>query len=820
MTELQQDEASSLNDDISGIIGEYSIPHIGDMNSESLLTQSQYAKVIFHDIADTYPTDSDVCCQYSLTVGVTPAHGDRIALYRVGWSSVQEYLLFEWAPEPQTEKQTEFQVLFKASALPKDVNEFYQLCYLTSECVVQGASVPFQFRHPQDDDLCVVEGPGDMAVVRSRSALAEEKLRQAVKRSIELRREKEEVEKKLQDLTENFGIVSKELQGALQQVSQLETAKQSLEKELSEMAHLDRLLANLKRDYEVLDKEKNETTAKLHQLEHHVEVLSATITALTTDKEHLANLLRAEISKHVDAKQYRHQTDGLQAMLEALTQSKELVAQELRSEQVISAKLRQDLDQAKNQIEGLQKQIAELGLEKQTLEDLLEQTLSTQPSKSAPAPDGENAIKIAQLQQEKENLLAELTRIAGAERDLANMCGVVQKRTEECGALQQQLKNTKLTLHERDITLSERIEEVKLLQKKLSEKESILLEMESKLVSAEARSKIDQTKVDEERKILAKRINELEIEKADLEKTLQETKSRSESVNSLEVHLAKLEIEKKTTEAQLKEAASCVMLLGERIVTVKCRLNELESERAVLENELTQVMQTCRERREERDILREHQKAQEQRLRESLGISAASESGYFTHELRCTKQELQDVEFFLESSEMRSAELNVRLEEMNQERSALQQQLEQSESLREKHGEDVRALERRLLELTKKALELTEVQMTHSMESKTTVPSAEQNINADMLQDLKKRLQLAATEYQKLYHEKQKAERRLAKVLNRKTAPSPSNCEPSSEPTVVQDLLSLSQTSDTSGNEQVHSSGATCPEHQYLERLY
>jgi Calcium binding and coiled-coil domain (CALCOCO1) like. len=67
-------------------------------------------QVIFRDIADTYPTDADICCRYSLTDGVTVSHGDRIALYRVGWSSVQEHIVFEWVPVTDA---TEPQVLFK-----------------------------------------------------------------------------------------------------------------------------------------------------------------------------------------------------------------------------------------------------------------------------------------------------------------------------------------------------------------------------------------------------------------------------------------------------------------------------------------------------------------------------------------------------------------------------------------------------------------------------------------------------------------------------------------------------------------------------------
>jgi hypothetical protein len=69
-----------------------------------------WLQVIFHDIADTYPTDADICCRYSLTDGITVSHGDRISLFRVGWSSVTEQIVFELVPMTDAR---ELQVLFK-----------------------------------------------------------------------------------------------------------------------------------------------------------------------------------------------------------------------------------------------------------------------------------------------------------------------------------------------------------------------------------------------------------------------------------------------------------------------------------------------------------------------------------------------------------------------------------------------------------------------------------------------------------------------------------------------------------------------------------
>ena len=69
---------------------------------------------------------------------------------------------------------------YTASSLPKDEDEFYQLCYVTINDLVCGASVPFQFRHPHENELCAVEEQDGMMVVRSRTAVTEEKLRQVI----------------------------------------------------------------------------------------------------------------------------------------------------------------------------------------------------------------------------------------------------------------------------------------------------------------------------------------------------------------------------------------------------------------------------------------------------------------------------------------------------------------------------------------------------------------------------------------------------------------------------------------------------------------
>lgn len=50
--------------------------------------------MIFHDLSEVYPTDGDISFTYSFVPSVIPQVGDRIALYKIGWSSVSEYVTY------------------------------------------------------------------------------------------------------------------------------------------------------------------------------------------------------------------------------------------------------------------------------------------------------------------------------------------------------------------------------------------------------------------------------------------------------------------------------------------------------------------------------------------------------------------------------------------------------------------------------------------------------------------------------------------------------------------------------------------------------
>lgn len=83
---------------------------------EVRFARSDFAQVIFHDIAETYPTDANVCCAYTLTSSLTPNSRDWVGLYKVGWSTYRDYVYFEWATLPveyQAGKTAESSIVFK-----------------------------------------------------------------------------------------------------------------------------------------------------------------------------------------------------------------------------------------------------------------------------------------------------------------------------------------------------------------------------------------------------------------------------------------------------------------------------------------------------------------------------------------------------------------------------------------------------------------------------------------------------------------------------------------------------------------------------------
>ncbi|XP_060523252.1 tax1-binding protein 1 homolog [Cylas formicarius] len=108
---------------------------------ESKFTSLRQA-VEFVNVADQYPCNKDLFCKYKLN-DYRPQEGDRVAIFKLGWNFVKDYLVFEWAPVSPVDDLCS--VTFNQLNLPKSPLEIYQLCYIGAENEVHGASSPFSF---------------------------------------------------------------------------------------------------------------------------------------------------------------------------------------------------------------------------------------------------------------------------------------------------------------------------------------------------------------------------------------------------------------------------------------------------------------------------------------------------------------------------------------------------------------------------------------------------------------------------------------------------------------------------------------------------
>uniref|UniRef100_A0A0A9X3V0 Tax1-binding protein 1 B n=2 Tax=Lygus hesperus TaxID=30085 RepID=A0A0A9X3V0_LYGHE len=204
--------------------------HVPPARMMSSVTKSQYSQVVFHDVCDLYPTDSDIKCRYTLTSDVSAQPGDKVAVFKVGWSSVSEYVTFERAPQPN-EDGSSLSITFKAEKLPKDTTTLYQLCYVTSGNVIAGASTPFTFHVPTESELIAVEDPTDpgMVVFRSRVAQLQDDLQKRNEDYDQLSLKHRILEENMQVLKKELDKTDEALKTARETVTELFTNKQGLE---------------------------------------------------------------------------------------------------------------------------------------------------------------------------------------------------------------------------------------------------------------------------------------------------------------------------------------------------------------------------------------------------------------------------------------------------------------------------------------------------------------------------------------------------------------------------------------------------------------
>lgn len=111
--------------------------------------------VEFLNIQDQYHCNEDLKCTFTFN-DYSPQEGDRVAIFKLGWNFVKDYIVFEWAPVSSEENICS--VTFNKHILPnKNFEEIYQICYLSGENELHGASSPFQFSADKLKPVEVIE---------------------------------------------------------------------------------------------------------------------------------------------------------------------------------------------------------------------------------------------------------------------------------------------------------------------------------------------------------------------------------------------------------------------------------------------------------------------------------------------------------------------------------------------------------------------------------------------------------------------------------------------------------------------------------------
>uniref|UniRef100_A0A8D2NXI0 Tax1 binding protein 1 n=1 Tax=Zosterops lateralis melanops TaxID=1220523 RepID=A0A8D2NXI0_ZOSLA len=303
-------------------------------SSTSTLQTSNFAHVIFQNVAKSYLPNTHLECHYTLTQFIHPHQKDWVGIFKVGWSTARDYYTFLWSPMPENyvEGSTVNCVLtFQGYYLPNDDGEFYQFCYVTYKGEIRGASTPFQFRtsSPVEELLTMEdEGNSDMLVVTTKAGLLEFKIEKIIKEKEELLKVTSVLEKETTQLRDQVEQLEKELNHEKQRCEQLQT-EQKDNIQTSEA---------FKKENNDLKKKHDEAASKVLQLEEDI----MTVTQKAIAKETELDSLKDKLKKVMLEK------EQLECVLKTEKDEKELYKIHLKNTEIENTKLVKEIQTFKN----------------------------------------------------------------------------------------------------------------------------------------------------------------------------------------------------------------------------------------------------------------------------------------------------------------------------------------------------------------------------------------------------------------------------------------------------------------------------------------
>ncbi|KAH0509478.1 Tax1-binding protein 1-like protein [Microtus ochrogaster] len=321
------------------------------------LQTSNFAHVIFQNVAKSYLPNAHLECHYTLTPYIHPHPKDWVGIFKVGWSTARDYYTFLWSPMPEhyVEGSTVNCVLtFQGYYLPNDDGEFYQFCYVTHKGEIRGASTPFQFRaaSPVEELLTMEdEGNSDMLVVTTKAGLLELKIEKTMKEKEELVKLIAVLEKETAQLREQVGRMERELSHEKGRCEQL----QAEQKDFLEVSQ------SLRMENEELMKRYNEATSKAQQLEEDI----VSVTHKAVEKETELDSLKDKLRK------VQHEKEQLECQLKTEKDEKELYKVHLKNTEIENTKLMSEVQTLKNLDGNKESMIAQLKEEIDKLQSCL-----------------------------------------------------------------------------------------------------------------------------------------------------------------------------------------------------------------------------------------------------------------------------------------------------------------------------------------------------------------------------------------------------------------------------------------------------------------
>ncbi|XP_064530302.1 tax1-binding protein 1 isoform X2 [Pseudopipra pipra] len=416
-------------------------------SSTNTLQTSNFAHVIFQNVAKSYLPNTHLECHYTLTQFIHPHQKDWVGIFKVGWSTARDYYTFLWSPMPDNyvEGSTVNCVLtFQGYYLPNDDGEFYQFCYVTYKGEIRGASTPFQFRtsSPVEELLTMEdEGNSDMLVVTTKAGLLEFKIEKIIKEKEELLKVTSVLEKETTQLRDQVEQLEKELNHEKQRCDQLQTEQKS-NIQASEA---------LKRENDDLKKKHDEAASKVLQLEEDIMTVTQKAIAKETEldslkdklkkvmleKEQLECVLKTEKDEKElykeDASILKEQLRKAEDQIQASKQEAVLLSKELSDAVNVRDKTMADLHSARLENEKFKKQLAEALAELKKIT-----TLKNEQETS-------NAVE-QELRREVEDLKLRLQMAADHYKEKFKECQKLQKQvnkfTEQAKIAGHQQKST------------------------------------------------------------------------------------------------------------------------------------------------------------------------------------------------------------------------------------------------------------------------------------------------------------------------------------------------------------------------------------------